>query len=54
MMGRKLMRQCSGGPEPEEVGRALEKMEWVEKVEGAWAAEPEPLEVVWTLEEWVW
>ena len=48
MMNRNLVCRRSGGTEPEEVGQALEKMEWVEKVKDALVVELEPREVVWT------
>ena len=49
MMNRNLVCRRSGGTEPEEVGQALEKMEWVEKVKDALVVVLKPPEVVWTL-----
>ena len=53
MMDRNLVCRRSGGTQPGEVGQALEKMEWMEKVKDALVVELEPPEVVWTLDEWM-
>ena len=49
VMGRHPLCRRSGGTELEEVGQALEKMEWVEKVKDALVVVLKPPEVVWTL-----
>ena len=41
-MDRNLVCSRSGGTEPEEVGQALGKMEWMEKVKNALVVELEP------------